>query len=153
MPVSGAARPPTARRPPPMAALAAGAVEVALFEAYRREASLFHWFTHLYAGGAAAAVVGAAVAWRRRRPVGRLWVWVVVGHAIAAFPDVLFRAGVAHQRWMDVFVAHVSSHQIAGREATLLALFLATLALYGVVVDRLRPAAAGGARRTGAETR
>lgn len=122
------------------AALAAGAVvtEIVLLMAYRREDSLFHWQTHLYGGGAVALLAAAGVAWRRRRAVPALWAWVVAGHVVAALPDALFLAGMAHKRWMDVFVGHVSIHQVVGREMTLLAAFLGGLAAYFVVLDVLR---------------
>lgn len=127
-----------ARVAPAAVRAGAAATEAGLLVAYMRDDGLFHWLVHLYAGGAAATLVAAGVAWRRRRPAGSVWVWVVAGHVAAAVPDALFAAGVAHERWMDVFVLHVSSHQVAGREITLLAAFLGALAAYVSVLDVLR---------------
>lgn len=45
-------------------------------------------------------------------------------------PDALYVRDVAHQRWMDVFVAHNVSHFIPGRNVTWYLLFLAALSLY-----------------------
>ncbi len=75
------------------------------------------------------------------RPVAL--VWVLLGHMYAMFPDLLFRAGTAHFRWMNVFLGHLSSHFVWGRNATWYVVFLACLGLYLLVVDRLRPVAAG----------
>lgn len=127
-----------ARLGPAALRVAAAAAEAGLLVAYMRQDSLVHWLVHLYAGGGAAMLVAAAVAWHRRRPVASLWVWVVAGHALATFPDALFAAGMVHERWMDIFVAHVSTHHVAGRELTLLATFLGALAVYLVMLDVAR---------------
>ncbi len=50
-------------------------------------------------------------------------------------PDFAFVEGVPHGRWMDVFLAHVSSHHILGRNWTWFAVFLVALGTYPVVVD------------------
>jgi len=43
------------------------------------------------------------------RPAG-----VLLGHVIAVIPDVLFADGLAHEQWMDLFLAHISSHDVPG---------------------------------------
>lgn len=129
---------PVARVVAAAARASAAVTAVLLLVAYLREGALFHWQTHLYTGGGVALAGAAGAAWVRRRPVPSVWAWVVAGHAVAATPDVLFAAGAAHEPWMDVFVLHVSSHRVAGREVTLLVAFLAALAAYFVVLDVLR---------------
>jgi hypothetical protein len=89
-------------------------------------------------GASAALILMGAVTLRTHRPVPLPLVWVVLGHLLAAFPDVLFIAGVAHERWMDVFLGHVSSHFVPGRNLTWYAVFLAALAAYLVALDRQR---------------
>lgn len=118
--------------------LVAVVVEVALYVSYRGHDARFHYFTHFFVGSAAALTVMAAVAAYRRRPVALPLIWPLVGHVVAMFPDVLFRFGIAHYEWMDVFLGHVSVHFVPGREVTWLVVFLAALGLYLTVVDRLR---------------
>ncbi len=116
--------------------LAAGAVELALYLSYRGHDARFHWFTHLFVGASTALVVMTAVTLRTRRPLPYPLVWPVLGHLFAMTPDLAFSGGVAHQRWMDVFLGHVSSHFVPGRNVTWYAVFLASLALYLAAVDR-----------------
>ncbi len=79
-----------------------------------------------------------AVAWRRQRPVRYPLVWPLLGHLFAMAPDLLFTAGAAHQRWMDVFLGHISTHSVWGRNLTWCAVFLAAFAGYLAVLDRIR---------------
>jgi hypothetical protein len=47
------------------------------------------------------------------------------------FPDILWSAELLpHQAWMDIFVLHISSHFIPGRNWTWYVIFLLCLALY-----------------------
>jgi len=129
--------------------LLAVAVEIALFLSYRGHDSRFHWFTHFFVGASAALLIMAVVAWRQRRPVRYPLIWPILGHLIAMFPDILFAQGIAHQRWMDVFLGHLSTHFMPGRNLTWYLVFLATLGFYLAVLGRIRrplPAAALGAR-------
>ncbi len=126
-----------------IAAVAAVAVEFYLYAAYRAHVARFHWFTHFYVGGATAFLIMAAVTWRTHRLVPLPFVWPVLGHVYAMFPDFLFTAGYAHERWMDIFLGHLSSHFIPGRNVTWYVVWLACLGLYLVAVDRRVPRAAG----------
>jgi hypothetical protein len=91
-------------------------------------------------GASAALVVMTPVAWYRRRPVRVPLAWVIAGHLVAMFPDFLFTAGIAHRRWMDVFLGHISTHFVVGRNLTWYLVFAATLGAYLVVLDtRTRP--------------
>jgi hypothetical protein len=105
-------------------------VEVALFLSYRGHDARFHWFTHFFVGASVALLLMAAVTLRTRRPVPLPLVWPLAGHLFAMFPDVLFNAGAAHERWMDVFLGHVSTHYVPGRNLTWYVVFLACLAAY-----------------------
>lgn len=116
--------------------LAVGA-EVALYHSYRGHDARFHWFTHFFVAAVVVLLVGAAYARRRGRPLPMPLVWVLGAHLFAMFPDLLFQAGVAHERWMDLFLAHISSHFVPGRNITWFALALGALALYLYVLDRL----------------
>jgi hypothetical protein len=116
--------------------LAAVAVEVTLYFSYRGHDARFHWFTHLFVGASVALVAMAAVTLRSRRPVPYPLAWPVLGHLFAMTPDLAFSGGVAHQRWMDVFLGHIGTHFVPGRNVTWYAAFLASLALYLAAVDR-----------------
>jgi len=117
---------------------AAVAVEVGLYGSYRGHDARFHWFTHFFVGAATALAVMTMVVVRRRRPVARPLVWPLVGHVIAMAPDLLFTAGYAHQRWMNLFLGHIAVHFVPGRNWTWLAVFLTALAAYLTAVDRTR---------------
>ncbi len=117
---------------------AAVVVEIGLYASYRGHDARFHWFTHFFVGASAALVVMAALAWRRGQPVGLPLVWPLVGHLVAMAPDLAFVAGEAHRRWMDLFLGHISTHFVPGRNWTWYAVFLAGLGAYLVVLDRLR---------------
>jgi len=113
--------------------------EMALYASYRGHDARFHWFTHFFVGASVALLAMAAVAAVTRRAVSRPLVWPLLAHLMAMFPDFVFIAGRAHQRWMDVFLGHLSSHFVPGRNLTWYLVFLVCLGLYLAVLDRLRP--------------
>ncbi|WP_219418101.1 hypothetical protein [Pseudonocardia nigra] len=121
-------------------------VEIALYLSYRGHDARFHYATHLFVGASTALVIMSVVAWRRGRAVPYPLVWPVLGHLFAMFPDVLFSAGIAHYRWMDVFLGHISTHFVPGRNLTWALVFLGTLGAYLVVIARL-PSPRTAARR------
>ncbi len=113
-------------------------MEVVLYSAYRGHDAGFHWFTHFFVGASTALLLMSAVAVVTRRPVAAPLVWPLVAHLVAMFPDFLFNAGLVHYGWMDVFLGHISTHFVPGRNLTWYLVFLAALGLYLGVVDRLR---------------
>jgi len=122
------------------------AVEVELYASYQAHEARFHWFTHFFVGGAAVLLIMAVVVVLRCRPVPLPGLWVALGHLIAMFPDFLFPAGIAHRHWMDVFLGHLSTHFMPGRNLTWYLVFLAALAGYLAVVMQIprRPSAERG---------
>jgi hypothetical protein len=78
-------------------------------------------------------------AWRRRRPAPVPALWVLAAHLYAMVPDFLFEAGTAHEWWMELFLFHIRSHFVPGRNVFWLTVFLAALAAYLTVLDRQRP--------------
>lgn len=116
---------------------AAIVVEVALYASYQGHDARFHWFTHFFVGASVALVIMAAVAWRLRGPVPYPLLWVLADHLFAMLPDLLFALGRAHQRWMDLFFGHISTHLVRGRNLTWYVLFLLALAGYLATVDRI----------------
>ena len=119
--------------------LLAVAVEILLYVFYFAHEARFHWFTHFFVGASVALLAMSAVSHRARRPVPLPLLWPVLGHIIAMFPDFLFEAGIAHRRWMDVFLGHLSTHFIPGRNWTWYTVFLVTLALYLQAAGRPMP--------------
>lgn len=113
-------------------------VEIGLYVSYRGHDARFHSFTHFFVGASTALLFMAAVTVRTRRPVPRPLVWPLFGHVFAMAPDLLFARGIAHGRWMDVFLGHLSSHYVPGRNLSWYAVFVTSLAGYLVVVDRTR---------------
>lgn len=112
------------------------AVEVALYLSYRAHDARFHWATHFLVGSTFALLLMTAYAAARRRPARAPFLWVLVAHLYAMFPDFLFEAGRPHQWWMEVFLLHIRSHFVPGRNLFWFATFLVALAGYLVVLDR-----------------
>lgn len=110
-------------------ALAAG-VDIILYISYFAHQHRFRWLTHLFVGSSVALLVMSVVAWRTGRPVRLPLVWLIVGHLFGIVPDLLFKEGAEHRRWMDVFLGHLSTHFVPGHNWTWYTILLASLALY-----------------------
>jgi len=117
---------------------AAIVLEAGLYASYRGHDARFHWFTHFFVGAATALAVMTIVVLRCRRPVARPLVWPMAAHVVAMAPDLAFTAGYAHQRWMDIFLGHITVHFVPGRNWTWLIVFLTSLAAYLVALDQTR---------------
>lgn len=124
------------RRLPPAQTTLVLAGEGVLLAAYASQDAVYHWLIHFLVGGAAALLLTAATSLVHRRALGHIGAAVFTGHAVAAFPDALFLLGVAHARWMDVFLGHLSSHDVPGGLWTLYAAFLTALAGYLLTLAR-----------------
>jgi len=124
--------------------LIATLVELLLLTLYVSQDAAYHWLVHFLTSGTAALTGLTATAACRHRPATQPTLWVLLCHLIAIFPDLLFAAGIAHQRWI---LGHVSSHNLPGGPWTLYGSFLAGLALYLLTIARLPPR---GAIRSGA---
>lgn len=107
------------------------AMELLLYLLYGHHDADFHWFLHFFVGASAALIAMAIFAHRSGRVARFPLLWTFTGHVIALFPDILwnFRL-IPHQPWMDVFLLHITSHFIPGRNWTWYAVFLFSLALY-----------------------
>lgn len=114
------------------------AIEVFLYVSYQAHEARFHWFTHFFVGATVALIGMTAWVLLERRSVAYPILWLVLGHLVAMFPDFLFTFGIPHRRWMDVFLGHLSTHFVPGRNVTWYAVFLAILAVYLTADARLR---------------
>jgi len=104
--------------------------------ALRCDACLAGWLTHFLVGASASLVFMAAWSWRAGRPAPLPLIWVFLGHLYAMIPDFLFQGGIAHSRWMEIFLGHVSSHVVPGRNVTWLVAFASALGAYLFVLSR-----------------
>lgn len=130
-PVPGRACP-QCLRPLVLALQAVGliAAEVFLYRTYTGHDAAFHWSTHFL------VAVIATVAWNavhlqvRARPAPWQLLSVLGFHLVAMAPDLAFRGGMPHHRWMDVFLGHISSHYVPGGDRTWLVLACLAVLLY-----------------------
>ena len=105
--------------------------EIALYASYSAHDARFHWATHFLVGVAFASLVLLFRLLVTGAPGPRWLLLVVLGfHLYAMLPDLLFRGGVPHYRWMDVFLGHVASHYVPGGDGTWLVIALTCLSLY-----------------------
>lgn len=111
-------------------------VEGLLYFFYRDHDARFHWLTHFFVGASTALVLMALYVLRTGRPVHLPLVWIAAGHLLAMAPDFAFAFGIAHEAWMDVFLGHISSHYIPGRNVTWLGVFAVSLGAYLLALRR-----------------
>ncbi len=78
------------------------AVEALLYVSYPAHEARLHWFTSFFVGGSVALIGMTVYVAQENRRVPLPGMWVILGHVVAMFPDLLFVAGIAHRRWMDV---------------------------------------------------
>jgi pimeloyl-ACP methyl ester carboxylesterase len=129
---------PTAYRPLRPASLLAQLVvlavaELGLYSAYAGHDSRFHYATHLLVALIATAAFQAAFLLVAARPARGQLLAVLGFHLLAMWPDLVFRAGVPHYRWMDpVSLFHISSHSLPGGDTGWL--LLAAAAITGYVL-------------------
>ena len=107
------------------------AAEVLLYLSYQHHDARFHWFLHFFVGTSAALAAMAVLTYWSDRPIRFPLLWLFMGHIIAMFPDILWNLQLLpHQPWMDIFLLHISSHFIPGRNWTWYVIFLVCLAFY-----------------------
>lgn len=105
--------------------------EIFLYLSYSLDRSSFHWATHFFVGNIVVFVGFSIWEYVTHRPVGLPFVWLLGGHLFAMAPDLLFRyAHIAHERWMDIFFGHITTHFIPGQNWTWYVLFMITFGMY-----------------------
>jgi len=109
--------------------------EVALFRSYGTFDSSFHWAAHFLVGVIGASVFLSAWLLVASAPARFQVVVLLLFHLYAMFPDLLFRAGVPHSPWMNVFLGHIAVHYIWGGDRTWLVLALAAYGGYAVLLS------------------
>jgi len=105
--------------------------EIALYASYDVHDARFHWATHFLVALAFASLVLLVRLFVTGAPGPRLLLPVVLGfHLFAMAPDIAFRAGLPHYRWMDVFLGHITAHEMPGGDGTWLVIALVCLGLF-----------------------
>ncbi len=105
--------------------------EIALYASYDLHDARFHWATHFLVGLAFASLVLLGRLLLTGVPGPRLLLAVVLGwHLFAMFPDIVFRGGVPHYRWMNVFLGHIAAHEMPGGDGTWLVIALSCVGLF-----------------------
>lgn len=105
--------------------------EIALFVSYADHDARFHWATHFLVALGFTALLLLARLLVTGIPGPRYLLLTLLGfHLYAMAPDLLFRGGVPHYRWMDVFLGHVAAHYLPGGDLTWLLIALACTAGY-----------------------
>lgn len=122
-------------------------VEAYLFMQFQPHDPRSGWLIQFFIG-VSVGLVGMTV-WlvEERRPVPLPVVWILTGHLLAMFPDLLFAGGVAHRRWMDAFLGHLISHQMPGGTVLWYVVFLVALGGYLALDARIRSSQSSGGRR------
>jgi pimeloyl-ACP methyl ester carboxylesterase len=110
------------------------AAEVLLFRSYGAFDSSFHWAAHFLVGVIASAVFLTAYLAIAAAPARGQLIVVLGFHLYAMAPDLLFRTGIPHSTWMNVFLAHIAVHYIPGGDFTWLVLALLAYGGYAVVL-------------------
>lgn len=113
--------------------------ETFLLLRYAAFGAQFHYFLHGFVGVAVGlAVLALARAASPRvaaSPRATVLGAAVAGRVMAAAPDILFLAAdLPHERWMDVFLAHIAVHFMPAPVATAFGLFVIGVAAAGAAV-------------------
>jgi len=105
--------------------------EIALYASYDVHDARFHWATHFLVALAFASLLLLVRLLVTGAPGPRLLLPAVLGfHLFAMAPDLIFRGGVPHYRWMDVFLGHVAVHYLPGGDGSWLVIALTSLGLF-----------------------
>ena len=105
--------------------------EVVLFASYDAHDARFHWATHFLVALSFTALLLLVRLLLSGAPGPRfLLLTLLAFHLFAMTPDLLFRGGVPHYRWMDLFLGHVAAHYLPGGDGRWLAIALTVTAVY-----------------------
>lgn len=105
--------------------------ELGLYASYAGHDARFHWATHFLVALLLTAVWQAVHLLVAARPARGQLLTILVFHLWAMWPDLAFRAGVPHYRWMDwVALGHVQAHYLPGGDTSWLVLSLLAVGGY-----------------------
>ena len=109
--------------------------EVLLFRSYGSFDSSFHWAAHFLVGVIAASVFLAVYLLVGAKPARGQLLVLLAFHLFAMLPDLLFRVGIPHSQWMNVFLGHIAVHYIPGHDRTWLVLALLAYGGYVLILS------------------
>lgn len=113
--------------------------EIIAYSIYSGHLASFHWFTHFFVGGSIALLSMSIWIYRTHLPVRYPLFWLYLGHIFAMIPDLLFDfAHIPHERWMDIFFGHISTHFVPGRNWTWYVVFMLSLGIYLWTVGNIK---------------
>ena len=133
---AGTAYAPLGRRTLSLQLVVLVVAEVGLFGVYGSYDSRFHWGAHFLVGLIATAVWLSAVLLVKAAPARGQLLLVLVVHLFAMAPDLVFRAGVPHSLWMNVFLGHIAVHYVPGGDRTWLVLAVLATVGYCLLLSR-----------------
>ena len=107
------------------------AAEMFLYLSYQHHDSSFHWFLHFFVGASFVLILMAIFTLWSGQTVRLPLLWIFGGHVVSMIPDILWNFEfMVHHSWMDIFLLHITSHFVPGRNWTWYVVFLASLWLY-----------------------
>jgi len=110
-------------------------VEGLLLAAYAGVDAAFHWSTHALVAVTAVALWHLGWLATRDAPARGQIALIIPVHLLAMAPDVLFFLAVApHEPWMDIFLGHISAHEIPGGDEAWLVLALLASGAYAATL-------------------
>ena len=113
------------------------AAEVALYVSYSVHDAHFHWATHFLVALLVTALWQSLHLLVAARPARGQLITLLLFHLWAMWPDLIFRIGVPHFRWMDVLaLGHITAHYMPGGEMTWLVLALTAAGGYVLLLQR-----------------
>lgn len=111
--------------------------EVGLYASYAAHDARFHWATHFLVALLLTAVWQAIHLLVAARPARGQLLKILVFHLWAMWPDLAFRAGLPHYRWMDwLALGHVQVHYMPGGDTSWLVLALLAVGGYVLLLSR-----------------
>jgi len=99
--------------------------EIGLYASYAAHDARFHWATHFLVALLLTALWQSVHLLVAARPARGQLLTILVLHLWAMWPDLAFRAGVPHYRWMDwLALGHIQVHFLPGGDSSWLVLAL-----------------------------
>ncbi len=110
--------------------------ETGLFFVYGSYDSRFHWGAHFLVALLVTCGWLAGVLLVKAAPARGQVVLVLFVHLYAMAPDLVFRGGVPHAPWMNVFLGHIAVHYLPGGDRSWLVLAVLAMLGYGWLLSR-----------------
>jgi pimeloyl-ACP methyl ester carboxylesterase len=111
--------------------------EIGLYASYASHDARFHWATHFLVALLLTALWQSVHLLVAARPARGQLLTILVLHLWAMWPDLAFRTGVPHYRWMDwLALGHIQVHYLPGGDSSWLVLALLGVGGYVLLLTR-----------------